>query len=103
MSTLQEFLRGFASLADRLDEQREKGEKDPLRIVDAMLGGSYSAGPPEGWWELFDLERKPDNKAQLHAAWKRWALRNHPDKGGSEVAFKHMRETFERLVETLPE
>jgi hypothetical protein len=104
MSTLQNFLRGLASVADRLDEASARGETDPLRIVDAMLGGNYSRNESGGqWWELFGLEDKPDNKRQLEGAWRRWAARNHPDAGGSEATFRHMRTLFERMRDTLPD
>lgn len=102
VGTFQELLRGAAKLADRIEEQAAKGETDPLRIVDAMMGGTYSTNAgTETWWELFGRDEKPVNKAQLEGMWREWAARNHPDQGGSVPAFRHMRELFERMHPTL--
>lgn len=93
----------MAGVFERLDAARERGETDPLRIADAMLGGSYTPPDPATWWELFGLDERPANRAQLEGAWKRWAARNHPDAGGSQAAFRHMRALFERMRDTLPD
>lgn len=102
MSEFGKILRAVGKVADNLEAARERGETDPLRIVDAMLGGSYIREDQTNWWHLFGLEEKPTTRAVLDGAWKRWAGRNHPDAGGDKLAFGHMSDLHKRMRETIP-
>lgn len=106
MGKLQDVLRGFADVTDRLEDAQARGETDPLRIVDAILGGEYvrtDSAAGEKWWELFGLDAPPSTKAELRTAWKKWASRNHPDQGHHEPAYRFMRTLYEKQVATLAE
>jgi len=100
VSELLDFLRGLTTAAERIDKV-DRGETNPLKIVEAMLGESGSE--PERWWHLFGLTERPERKAVLEGAWKRWAVRNHPDKGGDAISFGHMSATYKAMLERLPD
>lgn len=104
--SIQDVLRGFAGLFDRLEDVRDADDSDPLSIVDAMLGSRFvrtDNAYGEQWWELFGLDAKPATQAELDGAWRRWAARNHPDAGGNEPQFRFMRRLFETMRDRTPE
>ncbi len=79
----------------------ERGETDPVKLADAFSGGAYSdylgTTRDDGtWWELFGLDARPASSAELDAAWRSWAARNHPDQGNPEPAFRFMRNLYEQ-------
>jgi len=98
----QSILRGLAKMLDRVQEANELAEEDPLGFVDAVLGQARERKAKHGtWWELFGMDAKPKTKGELECAWKQWAARNHPDKGGSEPAFRYMRSLYDQHLERL--
>ena len=101
MSDLVDFLKGLAGAAERVDKV-DRGETDPLRIVEALLGRPTSTREEEQWWHLFGLTDKPESRAVLDGAWRRYAVREHPDKGGDAISFGHMRRLYERVRANLP-
>lgn len=101
MGELTDFLRGLTGAAERLDSV-SRGETDPLRIVETLLGRETSGPESEQWWSLFGLTERPERRAVLDGAWRRYALRNHPDKGGDAISFGHMRSLYERMAAGLP-
>lgn len=103
MSKLGELLRNVSQVVDRLDDASQAGETDPIRLVDAMMGGEYSRPRDGDWWRLFGLNDAPTSKRELAKAWKGYASRSHPDAGGDAVSFAAMRELYERKLARLPE
>ena len=102
MSKFTDTLRGLAGVGERLEAAQARGETDPLRLVDVMLDGQFLHEGDNQWWMLFGMTEKPTNRAQLDGAWKRWAARNHPDKGGDAISFGHMKALHDRMRERLP-
>lgn len=101
MGELTDFFDGLATAAKRLDAM-DRGETNPLRIVEAMLGRETSTAEAEQWWHLFGLDERPETRPVLAGAWRRWAARHHPDKGGDAISFAHMRALFETMSARLP-
>lgn len=104
--SVQDILRGFAGLFDRLEDVRDADENDPLSIVDAMLGSRFTRTDDaygEQWWELFGLDDKPTSRVELDGAWQRWVLKNHPDKGGDGPQFRFMKRLHETMRARLAE
>lgn len=101
MGELTDFFDGLARAAKRLDGI-DRGEKDPLRMVEAMLGREVSAPHSEQWWHLFGLTERPETRPVLRGAWLRWAARNHPDKGGDAISFAHMKALHDTMAARLP-
>lgn len=99
---MSRLLRDLAGASERVEAAGERGETDPLKLVDVMLGGDYLREDDGHWWMLFGMTEKPANREQLDGAWKRWAARNHPDKGGDAIAFGHMKALHGRMRERLP-
>lgn len=104
MGSIRDFFKDAARIVGTIEDARDAGETDPLRLLDAITQGGYTRTPDaQPWWELFGLDERPGSKAELRAAWSRWAARNHPDKGAPEPAFRHMRGLFEAKLTTLPD
>jgi len=100
MGELTDFFDGIAKAAKRIDGI-SRGETNPLRIVEAMLGQTSTADSQQ-WWHLFGLEERPESRPVLAGAWRRWAARHHPDKGGDAISFAHMRALYDTMSARLP-
>lgn len=98
---LVEFLREAATRLDAVQQAAESGEMDPIRLADAFTGGNYSEAADDAardgrWWELFGLDAHPTTPRELDRAWRKWAVKNHPDQGHPEPTFRFMRTLYEK-------
>ncbi len=98
--SLQDVLRTFVGILDKAEDYQRSGETDPRKFFEAVTGVDIGQSPDaqdrsDSWWELFGLDEKPETSAQLDAAWRSWAARNHPDRGGSAPAFRYARNLYE--------
>lgn len=93
---LRGFFKGISDLVGEVEDARNDGETDPLRLLERLTGrSSSSSAEPDPWWEHFGLELAPIDRAELDAAWRSWTTRNHPDRGGAPAAFRRMRKLYE--------
>ncbi|CAJ1406155.1 unnamed protein product [Effrenium voratum] len=82
---LQRYFAGTLAMQERPPERRRVLRKPQLGQED-----------PKGHYKALQLTRDA-SIAEVHKAYRRRALETHPDKGGSEQAFRLVREAFELL------
>src|SRR5262245_23898217 len=75
-----------------LEARRVELRHGTLALVRASLQGFRALPAPKGkhWRSLLELDGKPATASDIEAAYKRLALKHHPDKGGAPDAMAEL-------------
>lgn len=94
-STVRENLRAIGMHLEAIRGQERWG----VGSLDQAFAG-YAALPEQAsglpWWTTLGLSERPVTEHQLQAAYRKEAMRTHPDAGGSSEAFQRVRRAYEQ-------